>query len=139
MEMGLVDLAVQAVDGSKIQGNTPRNCTFDAVGLQKLLDRTEVAIAELEAQNEGGDGPPPPRLHEKLGFFHSANYDLTCHLTSRNESTQAPALPRYTGHSGGASATDRPANPVRRMVRMRVYSDVSWSPMESVGLMRKSN
>ncbi len=66
MEMGLVDLAVQAVDGTKIQGNASRERTYDAVGLQKLLDRTEAAIAELEAQNEGGDDPPPPRLPEKL-------------------------------------------------------------------------
>ena len=66
VEMGLVDLPVQAVDGTKIQGNASSDRTYDSVGLQKLLDRTETAIAELEAQNEGGDDPPPPRLPEKL-------------------------------------------------------------------------
>jgi transposase len=66
VEIGLVDLAVQAVDGTKVPGNASRHRTFDAAGLQKLLDRTEAAIAELEAQNEGGDDPPPPRLPEQL-------------------------------------------------------------------------
>ena len=66
VEMGLVDLAVQAVDGTKIPGNASRSRTYDAVGLQKLLDRTETTIAELEAQNEGGDDPSPPRLPEQL-------------------------------------------------------------------------
>lgn len=66
VELGLVDLAVQAVDGTKIQGNASRQRTYDAAGLQKLLQRTDAAIAELEAQNEGGDDPPPPRLPEHL-------------------------------------------------------------------------
>ena len=66
VEMGLVDLAVQAVDGTKIPGNASTDRTYNAVTLQKLLDRTETAIAELEAQNEGGDDPPPPRLPEQL-------------------------------------------------------------------------
>lgn len=66
VEVGLVDLAVQAVDGTKIPGNASTDRTYNAVTLQKLLDRTEAAIAELEAQNEGGDDPPPPRLPEQL-------------------------------------------------------------------------
>ena len=66
VEMGLVDLAVQAVDGTKIPGNASTDRTYNAVTLQKLLDRTEAAIAELEAQNEGGDDPPLSRLPEQL-------------------------------------------------------------------------
>ena len=66
VEMGLVDLAVQAVDGTKIPGNASTDRTYNAMTLQRLLDRTEAAIAELEAQNEGGDDPPPPRLPEQL-------------------------------------------------------------------------
>ena len=62
MELGLVDLAVQAVDGTKVAANAAGDRTYDATGLQRLLERTEAAIAELEAQNEGGDELPPPRL-----------------------------------------------------------------------------
>ncbi|HUV43985.1 MAG TPA: hypothetical protein VMW13_04040, partial [Dehalococcoidales bacterium] len=39
--------------------------TYDAADLQRLLNRTEAAISELEAQNEGGDDSPP-RLPEEL-------------------------------------------------------------------------
>jgi transposase len=66
VELGLVDLAVQAVDGTKVQGNAAGNRTYDSNGLRKLLERTEAAISELEAQNEGGYDPPAPHLPESL-------------------------------------------------------------------------
>jgi transposase len=66
IELNLIDLAVQAVDGSKISANAARARTYDSAGLQRLLQRTEAAIAEMEAQNEGGDDVPPPRLPEEL-------------------------------------------------------------------------
>ncbi len=66
MRLGLVDLAVQAVDGTKVAGNAAKDRSYDEAGLQRLLDRTEATIAELEAQNEGGDDPPPPRLPQQL-------------------------------------------------------------------------
>lgn len=65
--MGLVDLAVQAVDGTRVAGNASRHRTLDGKGLEKLLARTEEAIADLEAQNRGGEGKGgPPRLPETL-------------------------------------------------------------------------
>ena len=66
VRLGLVDLAVQAVDGTKVVANAAKDRTFDAKGLAKLLARAEAAIADLEAQNEGGDDPSPPRLPEGL-------------------------------------------------------------------------
>ncbi len=68
--MGLVDLAVQAVDGTKIMANATKNRTYDAAQLERLLERTEAAIAELEAQNEAGDDAPPPRLPKQLSQAH---------------------------------------------------------------------
>ncbi|MCX6004041.1 MAG: IS1182 family transposase, partial [Chloroflexi bacterium] len=66
VELDLIDLAVQAVDGTKIAANAADDRTHDAASLQRLLNRAEAAIAELEAQNEGGDDAPPPRLPEAL-------------------------------------------------------------------------
>ena len=66
VDVGLVDLAVQAVDGTKVGANAARDRTYDADRLRRLLERTEAAIAALEAQNEGGDDPPPPRLPPEL-------------------------------------------------------------------------
>lgn len=66
VNMDLVDMAVQAVDGTKIQANAARERTYDARGLQQLLKRTDMVIKELEKQNEAGDDPPPVHLPEKL-------------------------------------------------------------------------
>jgi transposase len=69
VKLGLVDLALQAVDGTKVQGNAAKDRTYDAADLRALLERTEAAIRDLEAQNAtGGDSPPPslpPSLHQK--------------------------------------------------------------------------
>jgi transposase len=67
VEVGLVDLAVQAVDGTKVLANAAGDQTYDATGLARLSERVEWAIAELEAQNKDGDDPPPPKLPEELG------------------------------------------------------------------------
>jgi len=66
VEMGPIGLPVQAVDGSKVQGHPSRNRTYHARGSEKLFERAEAAIAELEAQNECGNDPPPPKLPEQL-------------------------------------------------------------------------
>ncbi len=67
--LGLVDLALQAVDGTKVAGNAAKDRTYDAPDLRTLLERTEAAIRDLEAQNTtGGDSPPPslpPSLRQK--------------------------------------------------------------------------
>ncbi|MFC1957627.1 IS1182 family transposase [Chloroflexota bacterium] len=66
VKLNLIDLVVQAVDGTKIAANAAGDRTYDAAGLHRLLERAEVAIAELEGQNEAGDDSPPPRLPEDL-------------------------------------------------------------------------
>ena len=63
---GLVDLAVQAVDETKLAGNAAKARTYDREGLERLLARTEAAITDLEAQNSGGEDPPPPTLPAEL-------------------------------------------------------------------------
>jgi hypothetical protein len=57
---------MQAVDGTKIAANAAGDQTYDGSKLERLLAKTEAAIADLEAQNEGGDDPPPPRLPTEL-------------------------------------------------------------------------
>ena len=64
--MELVDLAVQAVDGSKVAANATRDRTYDAERGARLLNRLEKAIADLEAQNEAGEDTPAVHLPEEL-------------------------------------------------------------------------
>ena len=66
MAMDLVDLAVQAVDGTKVAANASPNRSYDAKGLAKLLERLDRAIAELEDQNERESDRPPVHLPEEL-------------------------------------------------------------------------
>lgn len=66
VRLGLVDVAVQAVDGTKVVANAAKERTYDRAALERVLARTEAAIAELEAQHEGGDEPPPPRLPQEV-------------------------------------------------------------------------
>ena len=63
---GLVELAIQAVDGTRIAANAGTRHTHDAQGLQRLLSRTEQAIADLEAQNATGGDAPPATLPQEL-------------------------------------------------------------------------
>jgi transposase len=63
---GLVDLALQAIDGTKVAGNASRDRTYDQPGLDRLIERLEGAIADLEAQNATGGEGAPPRLPPEL-------------------------------------------------------------------------
>ena len=64
--MGLLDLAVQAVDGAKVVANASKDRTNDAAELRGLLARLDRAIAELEAQNEAGQDSVAVNLPKKL-------------------------------------------------------------------------
>jgi transposase len=66
VKMGLVDMAVQAVDGTKIAANAAKERTYDRKQLGKLLERTDKAIQELEKENKAGSDPAPVHLPEKL-------------------------------------------------------------------------
>ncbi len=64
--MELVDLAVQAVDGTKVSANASSRRSYDAEGLARLLERLDRAIAELEDQNEGETDRAPVHLPDGL-------------------------------------------------------------------------
>ena len=69
VKMELVEMAVQAVDGTKVRANAAKDRSYDAAGLGRLLGRLEGAIDELEAQNEAGEesaiGHLPETLHDR--------------------------------------------------------------------------
>ena len=59
-------MAVQAVDGAKVDASAAEARTHDAAGLRRLLDRVQAAIDDLEAQHTAGDEPQPARLPAAL-------------------------------------------------------------------------
>ena len=66
VDLKLLDLTVQAVDGTKVRANATGDRTYDAEELGRLLQKVEAAIDDLEAQNETGDDEGAPRLPAEL-------------------------------------------------------------------------
>lgn len=66
VKMDLVDLAVQAIDGTRIAGNAARERSFDAKGLKRLLEKVDKEIEKLEKENESEDEASPVHLPEEL-------------------------------------------------------------------------
>lgn len=66
VKVGVVELALQSVDGTKIKGSATRRRTFDEKGLTRILKRVDEAIRELEAQCKEDDGETEGRLPAEL-------------------------------------------------------------------------
>ena len=66
VKLGLVDLAVQALDGTKMSGNATGDRSYGVKGLERLMKRVDEAIADLEAQNSTNDGGLPGKLPKQL-------------------------------------------------------------------------
>ena len=64
--MDLVDLALQAVDGTKVGANATGDRTLDVEGLDRLLNRLDKELGDLEAQNESGEDAAPVHMPEEL-------------------------------------------------------------------------
>ena len=65
MKSDKVYLALQAVDGTKVDANASSSRSYDADGLRRLLRRLEKQIDELESQNESGEESPPVKPPQK--------------------------------------------------------------------------
>ena len=72
VRLDLVDWAVQAVDGTKVAGNAATSRVYDRAGLEQLMERTDRAILDLEAQNEGVTTHLRPICPRNLGRLSSS-------------------------------------------------------------------
>jgi len=87
----LVDLALQAVDGTKVVANAARDQTLDEAQLVALLERVPAAIRDLEAQNEAGEATLAIALPPALGKPET--------LRARVERALARARAEESGHA----------------------------------------
>ena len=88
IEMKLIDLAVQALDGTKIGASAAGDRTYDVAGLKRLLERTESVIAKMEAQNETGNDPTPvhlPKQLQRAQVLRQKVQDAMKHLARKKE------------------------------------------------------
>lgn len=104
VKAGLVDLALQAVDGTRIAGNASRGRTYDAKGLRRLLDRVEAAIKDLEGQNSTGGDPPPASLPEELASAEALRQRVSEAL-GRVEQEEGPRYENLTDKDAGLLST----------------------------------
>ncbi len=66
VKLGLVDMAIQAIDGTKVGGNTARKRTYTALQLSELEEKIAATIRELEELNELGEDLQPSNLPDQL-------------------------------------------------------------------------
>jgi transposase len=111
VRLGLVDLALQAVDGTKLSGNAAKERSYDRQGLDRLYERCEQAIAELEAQNATDEVPPPPRLPPELADaralrerIQQARADLAAGTRVNLTDRDARLMPSRRGYVAGYNA-----------------------------------
>ena len=104
VKAGLVDLALQAVDGTRIAANASRDRTFDAKGLRRLLDRVEAAIKDLEGQNSAGGDSPPASLPEELASAEALRQRVSEAL-GRVEQEERPNYENLTDKDAGLLST----------------------------------
>ena len=64
--MELVDLTVQAVDGTRLAANAAADQSYTGEKLEQLLKRVDKVIEDLESQNEGGEDGATVRLPDQL-------------------------------------------------------------------------
>ena len=109
MFLEMVDLAVQAVKGTRVGGYASASRTYTAVQLVLLLDRVEEAIEELEAQNEGGEGGGGVCLAERVGFEPTMSCPIPhfeCGAFVR--SAISPRCPHILGYPAGRPLASMP-------------------------------
>jgi transposase len=82
VRVGLVDFALQAVDGTKIPASAAQRRSLDHAALTALLERLEASIASLEAQNAreaaeaGRSWRLPPELAQQQRLCESVRAGL---------------------------------------------------------------
>ncbi len=95
--MELVDLAVQAVDGTKVVANASGDRSYARDQLERMLERVEKAIEELEAQNEAGEDSLPPCLPKELADQKALRDRVRQAMEEQAGRTLPP--PRYQGQN----------------------------------------
>ena len=105
----LVDLAVQAVDGTNVAANAAMDRTYSEEKLGRLLERVDKAIEDLEAQNEGGEDGATARLPEQL-----ASRKGVAGASQAGDGGAAWAAPSQSHQAAQAHQSDRAQAPRHR-------------------------
>jgi transposase len=80
VKLDLVDLAVQAVDGTKVRGSVGRANLRTEAGLQQLLEGIDEVLVQVDSQHAGDGGGEPPRLPPELQNVQARTEKITAAL-----------------------------------------------------------
>lgn len=108
VEADLVDWAIQAVDGTKLQANAAGDRMCDAAALAVLAARVDTAIADLEAQ-DGGERQGPPDLPAALGELVALQDRIRQAETRLAEGRTKANVTDPDAHQMTAKGVNRPA------------------------------
>ena len=106
VKAGLVDLALQAVDGTRVAANASPSRTYDAERLKRLLDRIEAAISDLEAQNTTGGDQSVVSLPPELASAEELRRRVSEAIASVEEE-EGPNYANLTDEDAGLLKTRR--------------------------------
>lgn len=90
VKLELVDLALQAVDGTKIRGAVSRASCRSERGLQQLLDGVEEVLRQVDARHAGDGGGEPVRLPAELHDATVRKAKITAALDRVQAESAAP-------------------------------------------------
>ena len=108
----LVDLAVQAVDGTNVSANAALDRTYSEERLCRLLERVDRAIEDLEARNQGGEEGAPARLPEQLAS-RKALRERVRQAMEELPGRHRPSRTKRTSRTKRINLTDRDARLLR--------------------------
>jgi len=80
VKLDLVDLAVQAVDGTKLRGSVGRANLRTAAGLELLLAGIDEVLVQVDSQHAGDGSGEPPRLPPELQSVEARTEKITAAL-----------------------------------------------------------
>jgi transposase len=140
----LVDLAVLAVDGTKVRANAANERSLTAAQLEALLGRLEQEIARVEDQGEGDDDGSDPRLPDPAGMANrvrAALADLNARPVPRKRNltdpdavfvkTRSGFVVGYSAETAVVATRSDPARPTAPGGRIIAATEVIAAPVDT--------
>jgi transposase len=141
VQAGLVELAVVAIDGSKVRGAAARERTYDAAQLAALMTRVDAAIADIEAQHQGDDGDSPrlppalrdpvalrARVADALATVTAPDGPARLNLTDPDAKLLLSRQGWIVGYNAQAAVTPLPADAAGVTGQLITAAEVSQQP-----------
>lgn len=106
-----LDLAVQAVDGTKIRGAVSRASLHSEAGLERLLEGVSEVLTQVDSQHAGDGGGEPPRLPLELEDPRVCAEQVTAAMEAVRQEEAAQQQQQEDDHDEAAGGPRPPSPP----------------------------